>query len=135
MVVPASSLILVNVAILESWLASLRSQELHPAPGIGIPQVRQAALEKDVPGEQHPVRQYEQGEIPVRVCVADHSDDKAHVAEPELRTLFQVLVGVDQAGILVDPGFERAPVIIDSERFLGVQYVLPNEKYPVRFNL
>jgi flagellar assembly factor FliW len=29
----------------------------------------------------------------------------------------------------------RAPVLIDSSRFLGVQYVLPNERYPVRFPL
>ncbi len=29
----------------------------------------------------------------------------------------------------------RAPVLIDSARFVGVQYVLPNERYPVRFAL
>lgn len=29
----------------------------------------------------------------------------------------------------------RAPVLIDSSRFLGAQYVLPNERYPVRFPL
>ena len=29
----------------------------------------------------------------------------------------------------------RAPIIIDAERFTGVQYVLPNDKYPIRFKL
>jgi flagellar assembly factor FliW len=29
----------------------------------------------------------------------------------------------------------RAPVLIDSKNFTGVQYVLPNDKYPVRFTL
>lgn len=29
----------------------------------------------------------------------------------------------------------RAPILIDSVKFIGVQYVLPNDKYPVRFML
>lgn len=29
----------------------------------------------------------------------------------------------------------RAPVLIDPTRFVGVQYVMPNDKYPVRFSL
>jgi flagellar assembly factor FliW len=29
----------------------------------------------------------------------------------------------------------RAPVLIDTSRFVGVQYVLPDERYPVRFAL
>lgn len=29
----------------------------------------------------------------------------------------------------------RAPVLIDPARFVGVQYVMPNDKYPVRFSL
>ena len=29
----------------------------------------------------------------------------------------------------------RAPVLVDSVKFTGVQYVLPNDKYPVRFVL
>ena len=29
----------------------------------------------------------------------------------------------------------RAPVLIDTSRFAGVQYVLPDDKYPVRFAL
>ncbi len=29
----------------------------------------------------------------------------------------------------------RAPVLVDSVKFTGVQYVMPNEKYPVRFML
>lgn len=29
----------------------------------------------------------------------------------------------------------RAPVLIDASRFVGAQYVMPNERYPVRFPL
>jgi flagellar assembly factor FliW len=29
----------------------------------------------------------------------------------------------------------RAPVLVDASRFTGVQYVLPNDRYPVRFTL
>ena len=29
----------------------------------------------------------------------------------------------------------RAPVLVDAVNFTGVQYVMPNDKYPVRFML
>lgn len=52
----------------------------------------------------------------------------------ELVVLLLVTVRKSESGHQLSVNL-RAPVLIDASRFVGAQYVLPNERYPVRFAL